>query len=355
MKKVKYSFKLLIKKFIKNLKLFFRKLFQIKTVFIKKFREITKLIKSKIPRWKELIVSRIKETRELERYEKIYRYGFLLTIATLAIYFFFSPSLIDIPKENDKESIFPINIIYFIGLGLTWLTIITFTYGYVLEKIAKLEKFEKQEMTKVSKTIIGIIISSVIFTVYVLSEILISHSINNYVGLDPSYFSVAKMAMKLVFVPYLWFWTAFIYLFLELNLLIFKSVFNTPKWSFFLFSSSIIPSKKATEKLKEILDKDSQNMRSLFIILMPLILVGAILFSSHIPYLKNLKLKEIPLVLFIQSEYYPISYCKNFKDKNILVADIGGGLYSVYNPQSKKAKKFIVSKCEIELENPLVK
>jgi hypothetical protein len=355
MKKVKYSFKPFIKKLIKKLKLFFRKLFQITTIFIKKIGKITKFIKSKIPRWKESIVSRINESRELERHEKIYRYGFLLTIVTFVIYMFFSPSLIDISTENDKGIILPINKIYFIGLGLVWLTVITFTYGYVLEKITKLEKLEKQETTKVSKTLIGIIVSSVIFTVYVLSEILIGHSINDYVDIDPSYFSDARVAMKLAFVPYLWLWVAMIYLFLELNFLLLKSMFNMPKWSLLIFSSSIIPSKKGTEKLKEMSAKDSENMRSSFIIFMPIILVGAILSSSYIPYLKNLKLKEIPLILFIQSEYYPSSYCANLKDKNILVADIGGGLYSVYNPQSKKTKKFTVSKCEVELTKHTVK
>jgi hypothetical protein len=112
---------------------------------------------------------------------------------------------------------------------------------------------------------------------------------------------------------------------------------------FFHFISLFIQNHWVKTNLKKLTSEELKNARQLFFTVMTMVFVGTILFE---PIKKDSKLKEIPKFLFIQSEYYPNSYCKNLTDKNILVSDIGGGLYSVYNIQSSK---LTVSKCDIEL------
>ncbi len=267
-------------------------------------------------------------------YDKFYRVGSILT-------FIFVLPLAFISYKHSKGILFSLpndgSFIYYLNIIFTWFVVISFIFGYVFESLEKLEKFYNKYK---DKAVFKILVASLLFTVYSISEILISRFINENTDIDSKYFSDGKIVLKLFFIPYSWLLLALVYTLIKFIITVLLGFYGDIKPIIKSLLKLILlqtnqPSLSVDFNIAKI--NFTKQVKQLILILL---ISGSLLFFS----IKDTFIQNIIKQVFIYSEYFDKTNCKNLQNINSLTSDIGGGSYSVYNKQSKT---FTESKCEV--------
>lgn len=303
--------------------------------------EASELIKRKATKIKEGILSEVNTFQNLESHEKLYRIGFLITFCFMFVTLFLSPPLLALKNNETNEFIVSVNdsfSIYSIFQTIFICSIsIVFSLGYSKEIFKKLQQLMNRKIA------FNIAISAILFTIYILSEFLTSHFINDFTKIDASNFDFGKIVLKLIFVPYAWVIFALMFFIKDIITIMLQGTVYFIQLIFLSIIKTIILFKwrRLEAVIKNIKFKIDQIAIKFFIV--SITITSVVTVFSEITF-KNPILNDITRQLFISSEYFPNYHCKNLKGKNILISDIGGGAFSVYNKQSKEFK---ISQCEL--------
>lgn len=190
---------------------------------------------------------------------------------------------------------------------------------YVLYKIKIFEIFNSK--------LFKLVASFFALPILVFTNINTHHFINSYTHLDPSLLPNAVVALNLIFMPY----TCSILLMLMLTLILFyeikKDTENVPFKVEFLFIN------KNQSKANKSVSNFNLNVFPRLIGIIGLILCLEKFEKSL--FTKGGILNIIANTLVIESEYMKYSTCDGAKE-GYLVADIGGGFVSIFDPKNNQ-------------------
>ncbi|WP_020683664.1 hypothetical protein [Marinobacterium rhizophilum] len=232
-------------------------------------------------------------------YEKMYRLGVIILIIAILLRLLWE--------------------FYYILWAIDWSLLLVLLSGALLS-IATLIEYAYVVMKIYSSVLFRFVLAGLALFAYKLSEIFANDFVNEFVGVDPSYFPFATSVISFLFVPASWFLIVFFVIFILISIY----------WIIIFFEK-----RRDGETLKFI------NVLARFLGLFSLLMLISFSFE-YVEEAENFY-DQISGEILLETEYFSKTHCKNVNSGE-LSATLDRGYVSVYN---KKEKTFITKECQI--------